>query len=159
MSNTHSRHMLSHLSPSFATHPASIERLPWEYPSHRLNIKQYHSQFQGTTNNWHASVPYSLPSPITPVACPSRPSSEGTTLYSAVPPFLPKQRVPGPLPSRLLSLNQRADGGVRRFLHVPELRGDPHPWTAQWRGPGDRCASAPSALIRVSPRRSCRAPS
>ena len=125
----------------------------------RLNIKQCHAQFQGTTNNWHASVPYSLPSPITPVACPSRPSSEGTTLYSAVPPFLPKRRVPGPLPSRLLSLNQRADGGVRRFLHVPELRGDPHPWTAQWRGPGDRCKRAERAFIRVSPRRSCRAPS
>ena len=86
-SNVHSRHTLSHLGPSFATHPASIERLPWEYPS------QFSAQHQTMpcavsgmpTNNWHASIPHSLPSPITPLTCPPRPLSEGTALYSAVP--------------------------------------------------------------------------
>ena len=162
MSNIHSRHMLSHLGPSFATHPASIERLPWEYPSHQLNIKQCHAQFPGRPRTIGMrqfrtpSPPLSPPSPVPLVPrLKGRLSSQPSLLSSPSEEYL----VPGPLPSRLLSLNQRADGGVRRFLHVPELRGDPHPWTAQWRDPGDRCKRAERALIRVSPRRSCRAPS
>ena len=102
------------------------------------------------------SPPLSPPSPVPLVPrLKGRLSSQPSLLSSPSEEYL----VPGPLPSRLLSLNQRADGGVRRFLHVPELRGDPHPWTAQWRDPGDRCKRAKRALIRVSPRRSCRAPS
>ena len=88
-SNIHSRHTLLHLCPSFATHPGSIERLPWEYPSHRLNIKQCHAQFPGRPRTIGMrqfrtpSPPLSPPSPVPPVPRLKGPLSSQPSLLSS----------------------------------------------------------------------------